>query len=77
LQRIRVAYRRARRTMKPITATSAVEFLIWLLIAASAIAILAKRLRAPYTVALVAGLMLSALRLPHLSPLAPGQRPDG
>jgi Na+:H+ antiporter len=63
--------------MKPITATSAVEFLIWLLIAASAIAMLAKRLRAPYTVALVAGgLMLSALRLPHLSPLAPGQRPD-
>jgi hypothetical protein len=41
--------------MKPITATSAVEFLIWLLIAASAIAMLAKRLRAPYTVALVAG----------------------
>ena len=63
--------------MKPITATSAVEFLIWLLIAASAIAILAKRLRAPYTVALVAGgLILSALRLPHLSPLDPGQRPN-
>jgi CPA1 family monovalent cation:H+ antiporter len=63
--------------MKPITATSAVEFLIWLLIAASAVAILAKRLRAPYTVALVAGgLMLSALRLPRLSPLDPGQRPD-
>jgi CPA1 family monovalent cation:H+ antiporter len=63
--------------MKPITATSAVEFLIWLLIAASAIAMLAKRLRAPYTVALVAGgLMLSVLRLPHLSPLDPGQRPD-
>lgn len=63
--------------MKPITATSAVEFLIWLLIAASAIAMLAKRLRAPYTVALVAGgLMLSVLRLPHLSPLDPGQRPN-
>jgi monovalent cation:H+ antiporter, CPA1 family len=63
--------------MKPITATSAVEFLIWLLIAASAIAMLAKRLRAPYTVALVAGgLMLSALHLPRLSPLDPGQRPD-
>jgi len=41
--------------MKPITATSAIEFLIWLLIAASAIAMLAKRFRAPYTVALVAG----------------------
>jgi CPA1 family monovalent cation:H+ antiporter len=63
--------------MKPITATSAVEFLIWLLIAASAIAMLAKRLRAPYTVALVAGgLMLSAPRMPRLSPLDPGQRPD-
>jgi CPA1 family monovalent cation:H+ antiporter len=63
--------------MEPITATSAVEFLIWLLIAASAIAMLAKRLRAPYTVALVVGgLMLSALRLPRLSPLDPGQRPD-
>jgi Na+:H+ antiporter len=63
--------------MKPITATSAVEFLIWLLIAASAIAMLAKRLRAPYTVALVAGgLLLSALRLPRLSPLDPSQRPD-
>lgn len=59
------------------TATSAVEFLIWLLIAASAIAILAKRLHAPYTVALVAGgLMLSALHLPHISPLDPGQRPE-
>jgi CPA1 family monovalent cation:H+ antiporter len=63
--------------MKPITATSAVEFLIWLLIAASAIAMLAKRLRAPYTVALVVGgLILSALRLPGLSPLDPGQRPE-
>jgi CPA1 family monovalent cation:H+ antiporter len=59
------------------TASSAVEFLIWLLIAASAIAILAKRLHAPYTVALVAGgLMLSGLRLTHLSPLDPGQRPQ-
>ena len=59
------------------SATSAVEFLVWLLVAASAIAILAKRLRAPYTVALVAGgLMLSVLRLPHISPLSPGQRPE-
>ena len=59
------------------TATSAVEFLIWLLIAASGIAILAKRLRAPYTVALVAGgLILSTLHLPHVSPLDPGQRPE-
>jgi len=63
--------------MKPIKATSAVEFLIWLFIAASAIAMLAKRLRAPCAVALVAvGLMLGALRLPRLSLLDPGQRPD-
>jgi monovalent cation:H+ antiporter, CPA1 family len=63
--------------MKPMTASSAVEFLIALLIAASAIAILAKRFRAPYTVALVVGgLMLSWLRLPQLSPLDPAQRPD-
>jgi len=59
------------------TASSAVEFLIWLLIAASAIAVLAKRLRIPYTVALViGGLLLSWLRLSNLSPLAPGQRPN-
>ena len=63
--------------MNSMSATSAVEFLIWLLVAASAIAILAKRLRAPYTIALVAGgLMLSVLRLPHVSPLDPGQRPQ-
>ncbi len=34
---------------------AAVEFLIWLLIAASVIAVLAARLRIPYTVALVVG----------------------
>jgi monovalent cation:H+ antiporter, CPA1 family len=63
--------------MKPMTASSAVEFLIALLIAASAIAILAKRFRVPYTVALVVGgLMLSWPRLPQLSPLDPAQRPD-
>jgi len=63
--------------MKPITTNSAVEFLVVLLIAASVIAIVAKRFRFPYTVALVVGgLMLSWLRLPHLSPLLPGQRPD-
>ncbi len=63
--------------MKPTTATSAVEFLIALLIAASAIAMLAKRFRIPYTVALVlGGLMLSWFRLPQLSPLDPSQRPD-
>ena len=58
------------------TAISGVEFLIWLLIAASTIALLAKYLRIPYTVALVlGGLLLSLLRLPFLSPLQPDQRP--
>ena len=58
-------------------ATSAVEFLIWLLIAAAAIALLARRLRIPYTAALVVGgLLLSLLKLPLLSPLLPGQRPN-
>ena len=59
------------------TASSTVEYLIWLLVAASIIAVLAKRLRIPYTVALVvAGLLLSLLRLPILSPLQLGQRPN-
>ena len=50
---------------------------IWLLIAALLIAVLAKRLRIPYTVALVlGGLLLGLLRLPLLSPLQPNQRPD-
>jgi len=54
-----------------------VEFLIWLLIAASGIAVLAKYLRIPYTVALVlGGLLLSLLRLQFLSPLQPTQRPN-
>jgi monovalent cation:H+ antiporter, CPA1 family len=58
------------------TAISGVEFLIWLLIAASAIAVVAKYLRIPYTVSLVlGGLLLSLLRLPFLSPLQPDQRP--
>ncbi len=57
------------------TAISGVEFLIWLLIAASAIAVLTKYLRIPYTVALVlGGLFLSLLHLPLLSPLQPNQR---
>ena len=59
------------------TAISGVEFLIWLLIAASTIAVLTKYLRIPYTVALVlGGLLLSLLRLPLLSPLQPNQRPN-
>jgi monovalent cation:H+ antiporter, CPA1 family len=59
------------------TAISGVEFLIWLLIAASTIAVLTKYLRIPYTVALVlGGLLLSLLHLPLLSPLQPNQRPN-
>jgi len=47
------------------TAISGVEFLIWLLIAAFTIAVLAKYLRIPYTVALVLeGLLLSLISLP-------------
>jgi Na+:H+ antiporter len=59
------------------TAISGVEFLIWLLIAAAIIAVLAKYLGIPYTVALVlGGLLLSLLHLPFLSPLQPNQRPN-
>jgi CPA1 family monovalent cation:H+ antiporter len=54
-----------------------VEFLLWLLIAASVIAVLARARRIPYTAALVVGgVLLSLLRLSHLSPLEPGQRPN-
>jgi len=59
------------------TAISGVEFLTWLLIAASTIAALTKYLRIPYTVALVlGGLLLSLLHLSFLSPLQPNQRPN-
>jgi CPA1 family monovalent cation:H+ antiporter len=59
------------------TPTSGVEFLVWLLIAAAIIAMVAKRLRIPYTVSLVCGgLLLGAIHLPLLSPLQPGRRPD-
>jgi Kef-type K+ transport system membrane component KefB len=51
-----------------------VEFLVWLLIAAAIIAMLAKRLRIPYTVSLVlGGLLLGIVRLPvyrRFSPVA-------
>lgn len=64
-------------TVKPLTTDSAVEFLVALLMAASVIAILAKRFRFPYTIALVVGgLILSWLRLGNLSPFLSGQRPD-
>jgi monovalent cation:H+ antiporter, CPA1 family len=59
------------------TANSSVEFLLWLLIAASIIAVMAKRIGIPYTVALVlGGLLLSVVHLPALAPLHQGNRPD-
>jgi monovalent cation:H+ antiporter, CPA1 family len=59
------------------TPTSGIEFLVWLLIAAAITAMLAKRLRIPYTVALVfGGLLLGAVRFPLLSPLQSGNRSD-
>ena len=59
------------------TPSGAVEFLVWLLIAAAIIAMLAKLLRIPYTVSLVCGgLLLGAIHLPLFSPLQPGHRPD-
>jgi Na+:H+ antiporter len=58
------------------TANSAVEFLIWLLIAASVIAVVANRLRIPYTVALVlGGLALGSVHLPVIETLVRNQ-PD-
>jgi CPA1 family monovalent cation:H+ antiporter len=58
------------------TASSSVEFLIWLLIAASIIAIIAERFRIPYTAALVAGgLVLGLLPVGSISPLDPANRP--
>ncbi|MGC2185090.1 MAG: Na+/H+ antiporter [Terriglobales bacterium] len=52
------------------TPSSTIEFLIWLLIAASLIAVLAARLRVPYTVALVVGgLLLGSFHLPVLQRL--------
>jgi CPA1 family monovalent cation:H+ antiporter len=59
------------------TPTSGIEFLVWLLIVAAIIAMLAKRLRIPYTVSLVlGGLLMGVMQLPVLSPLQPGHRPD-
>lgn len=52
------------------TAGSTIEFLVWLLIAASIIAVVAARFRIPYTVALVVGgLILESLHLPVLQSL--------
>jgi monovalent cation:H+ antiporter, CPA1 family len=59
------------------TPSSGIEFLVWLLIAAAIIAMLAKCLRTPYTVSLVlGGLLLGVIQLPILSPLQPGNRPN-
>jgi CPA1 family monovalent cation:H+ antiporter len=59
------------------TPTSGIEFLVWLLIAAAIIAMVAKRLRIPYTVSLVlGGLLLGLIHTPILSPLQRGNRPD-
>jgi monovalent cation:H+ antiporter, CPA1 family len=59
------------------TPTSAIEFLMWLLIAASIIAVLAARFRTPYTVALVlGGLALGTLRLPVLERIYQSNRPE-
>jgi CPA1 family monovalent cation:H+ antiporter len=54
----------------------AIEFMIWVLIAASVIAVVAARLRIPYTVALVlGGLAVGLIHLPILEPLM-AHKPD-
>jgi monovalent cation:H+ antiporter, CPA1 family len=59
------------------TASSTIEFLMWLLIAASVIAVIAIRSRVPYTVALVlGGLVLGSLRLPVVEAIYQAHRPD-
>jgi CPA1 family monovalent cation:H+ antiporter len=59
------------------TPSSGIEFLVWLLIAAASIAILAERLKIPYTVSLVlGGLFLGIIHIPALSPLEAGHRPE-
>ncbi|HKW87990.1 MAG TPA: Na+/H+ antiporter [Candidatus Acidoferrales bacterium] len=59
------------------SAHTSVEFLIWLLVAASVIAVVAKRIGIPYTVALViGGLLLSAAPIGFLAPLQLGHRPE-
>jgi Na+:H+ antiporter len=53
-----------------------VEFLLWLLLAASVVAVVSHRLRLPYTVALVlGGLLLGSVHLPVLSDILK-HRPD-
>lgn len=58
------------------TTNSAVEFLVLLLLAASAIAVLSKYLRIPYTAALVVGgILLGLVHLPYTAPISPAERP--
>ncbi len=60
------------------TTNSAIEFLVWLLMVASVIAVVANRLRIPYTIALVmGGLVLGSIhRLPAIQSLTEGRRPN-
>lgn len=54
----------------------AVQFLVWLLVAAAAISVLSKHLRIPYTVALVIGGILLGVVGPRIFPrILPGQQP--
>ena len=56
------------------TPATIIEFLLWLLIAASLIALVAKRLKIPYTVALVAGgFAIDLFRLPITNVLGQGE----
>ena len=59
------------------TTTSAIEFLMWMLVAASLIAVVATRLRVPYTVALVlGGLTLGSINLPIIQRIYQSNRPE-
>ena len=58
------------------TPSSAVQFLVWLLVAAAAISVLSKRVRVPYTAALVVGGILLGLIHPrYLGAIVPGGQP--
>jgi CPA1 family monovalent cation:H+ antiporter len=58
------------------TASSSVEFLVVLLLAACAIAVVARTVRLPYTAALVVGgILLSLIHLPAGNPFQAGERP--
>jgi len=60
--------------LSPMTPASIIEFLLWLLIAASLIALVTKRLKVPYTVALVAGgFAIDLFRLPITNVLGKGR----